>query len=162
MRLPIRKKQKLNKQDNGPVYLTIDGIKKLKKKIATLEKQMPILRAEVARTQAMGDLSENAAYQEAKSKLRRAESALLYAKEKLKNVIEIKTGTNDGIIKIGARITIKANEKELSFLITGPEEADPANGKISYLSPLGAALIGGKTGDFIKVNNIQYKIIRVE
>ena len=90
MRLPTRKSEKLNKQDNGPVYLTKSGIEKLKRQILSLQLQTPELIKEVTRTQAMGDLSENAAYQEAKHQMRRAESKLFYSKERLQKVVRNK------------------------------------------------------------------------
>ena len=42
--------------------------------------------------------------------------------------------------------------KQKTFQILGPNETDPANGRISYKSPLGAALINLREGDTVKIN----------
>ncbi|PIX61968.1 hypothetical protein CO057_01460 [Candidatus Uhrbacteria bacterium CG_4_9_14_0_2_um_filter_41_50] len=162
MRLPTRKSEKLNKQDNGPVYLTKSGIEKLKRQILSLQLQTPELIKEVTRTQAMGDLSENAAYQEAKHQMRRAESKLFYSKERLKNAIEIQKDENDDTVHLGVKVIVEINGNQKIFEIVGPVEADPLHGRISYVSPLGLGLNGKRADDSVSVNGFEYKILEVK
>lgn len=162
MRLPTRKSEKLKKHDDGPVYLTKSGIEKLKRQILSLEKQTPELIKEVSRTQAMGDLSENAAYQEAKHQMRRAESKLFYSRERLKNAVEIQKDENDDMIHLGSTVAVEMNNNQKTYEIVGPVEADPLHGRISYISPLGRELNGKRVGDFVSVNGFEYKILEVK
>jgi transcription elongation factor GreA len=47
---------------------------------------------------------------------------------------------------------MREGEKEThTYTIVSSEEADSASGKLSNLSPLGAALVGKKSGDSVKV-----------
>ncbi len=55
-------------------------------------------------------------------------------------------------VTLGAMVTIveDANPPEV-YRIVGAAEADPAQGKISYDSPLGKALLGRHEGDAVQV-----------
>ena len=57
-------------------------------------------------------------------------------------------------------------DEDIEYTIVGSSEADSLNNKISNESPLGAALIGKKVGDTVKieapVGEIEYKIISVD
>lgn len=162
MRLPTRKSEKLKKYDDGPLYLTSDGLAKLKRQILNLEKLLPELVKEVTRTQEMGDLSENSAYQEAKFQMRRTQAKLFYLKESLKNVIEIQKDKNSNLIQLGSRFTISSIADQKSFELVGPSESNPREGRISHLSPIGSSVLGKKIGDFIFVNEIKYQITDVQ
>ena len=55
-------------------------------------------------------------------------------------------------VEIGSRVTISENEENLeTYTIVGPVEASPVQGLISYMSPLGSALIGHLPGDDVVV-----------
>lgn len=121
---------------------------------------------EVARTQAMGDLRENAAYQDAKWRLRKINSRILSLTEMIKNAIVIETGTNsDGSIKVGSKVILEQNGQQSTFSILGTSESNPLQGRISYSSPLGSALLNKRTGDTVTINTqsseINYKILSV-
>ena len=69
-------------------------------------------------------------------------------------------------VELGHTVTI-ANEKgQASFQILGSVETNPQQGIISHNSPIGAALMGCKVGDIIKIKignkEVEYKIIRIE
>ncbi|MCD4672496.1 MAG: transcription elongation factor GreA [Anaerolineaceae bacterium] len=56
-------------------------------------------------------------------------------------------------VDIGGRVTVKEEGGESeTYLVVGPAEADPLKGRISYESPFGAALMGCKVGDIVRVN----------
>jgi len=147
----MRKSQKLKRYDDGPIYLTKEGILKLKRKIACLEREMPEAVSEVTRTAEMGDLSENAAYTAAKYKMRRMQNSLLASKERLKQVVEIGGENTTGRVELGSTVEVEVNGKIKSFYIVGPREADPFKGKVSHKSPLGNALLGCEVGEHTKV-----------
>lgn len=56
------------------------------------------------------------------------------------------------IVEIGSRVKImENNEDPLIYIIVGPAEAAPANGMVSFASPLGSALLGHTAGDEVVV-----------
>lgn len=69
-------------------------------------------------------------------------------------------------IDIGATVTIQDMDygDESTYMILGSDETAPTAGRISYLSPLGQALLGKRKGDIVRLNtsNARFKILRVE
>jgi hypothetical protein len=70
---------------------------------------------------------------------------------------------NKFIVDIGAKVNIESLGEKETYFILGPDEANPDNGIISFLSPLGAVLIGKCVGDTVSIpnSNTQYKIIAI-
>ena len=166
MQLPKRKSELLRRtklqQDN---HLTEAKIERMKKTIIRIkEQELPKAKEELIRTREMGDLSENAAYQEAKYHLRRLNGRILSLGERIKHAIPIKKNTS-GRIQIGSTISVELNGKEKTLEILGSQETNPFKGTISHLSPLGSALMGHKAGDTVTFthndNDTLYHIISV-
>lgn len=60
--------------------------------------------------------------------------------------------SSDGVVKIGGRVTVRDETGcEHSYVIVAPIENDASKGFISFESPVGAALIGRRPGDFVNV-----------
>ncbi len=168
MRVPTRKSEQqrlYNKSTDDVVYLTEDGLKKLKQTIKNIESDLPFLRKEVERTAELGDFSENEEYKDAKYKLRKANSRLLNAKDRLKRVKVITVGNTGGVIHIGSTVTISDGSKEKTYQILGSHESNPLEGKISHVSPLGSVLLGKHVGESVivetKNGDKEYKIKNV-
>lgn len=68
-------------------------------------------------------------------------------------------------MSVGTTVKVKVNGNETAFEIVGEWEADPAQKKISYTSPLGQALVGKKVGDKVEVKapagKISYQIVSI-
>ena len=102
MRVPKRKSEefrKYNRPDNTPVFVTQEGLERFKRQLARLEKELPDLIAEVQRTGAFGDFSENAEYQAAKYLLRRTHGRIAALKDQPRDDHgddEITTAVADG------------------------------------------------------------------
>lgn len=148
-------------------FLTPAAIERMKRELDDLERNQRRPAAdEVARTGAMGDLSENAAYQYAKGQLRRINSRIVSLQQRIANAIPIPESPKDGTIQIGSRVTVEVGGRQMTFEVLGSQETNPLRGRISYLSPLGSALIGHKEGEIVIVraqgNETPYSIIRVE
>ncbi len=115
----------------------------------------------------LGDLSENAEYQEARDDQAGTERRIAELELLLKNVEVVKKHHSDKV-EIGSSIVVqRVGEKEKKdFQIVGSEEADMATGKISNVSPLGQALMGGKKEDTVSFESpageIKYKIVNIE
>lgn len=118
--------------------------------LKTVQRRELANRIEAAK--ALGDLSENAEYHEAKDALGFVEGRILEIEDLLKNAVIIehdaKAGTN---VRVGSKVKVKVNGKEKTFDIVGSNEADPLSGKISNESPIGMALIGAHAGDKVNV-----------
>lgn len=158
MRLPIRRAERLKTGgDDGPVQLTKEGLEKLKRKLEQLEKQdLPEAIEDVRRTAEFGDFSENAEYQEAKWRMRRLHGQIFGLKEKIKHAAIIEPDASlVGTVQLGSTVVVKKDSSQQTFHIVGPDEADPGKGWISYLSPLGRALIGRAVGEEVNEYRIQ-------
>jgi transcription elongation factor GreA len=152
-----------------PVYLTAKGIKELRQELDHLVNvKRPALAKRLRHAIQQGDLSENADYSAAKEeqgflegRIQQIEATLLRAK-----VIDENSPTDK--VSLGNQVTVTEDgiEEEEVFQIVGPAEAHPANGKISYESPLGRALMGHKTGDIVTFDApggaIAFKIIDIQ
>jgi len=148
-------------------YLTPAAIKRMKRQLDDLVKvQRPKAADEVKRTAEYGDFSENAAYQEAKHRLRRINSRALVLDERLKRAIPIEQGSIDGKIGIGSEVTVLVDETQKGLHIVGSQETNPMQGLISHLSPIGKALLGHVANDTVIVTtddrDVEYRIIEVK
>jgi transcription elongation GreA/GreB family factor len=69
---------------------------------------------------------------------------------------------SDGIIRFGSTVTLmREGEKLLRYTIVGEDEADPAKGTLSHVSPLARALFGRGIGDNVNVGSSPAEIIEV-
>lgn len=148
-------------------YLSKEKLDELKKE---LEELKTIKRKEIADkleyAKSLGDLSENAEYQEAREVQASLEERIANIEEMLKNAVVI-SGHKVNIVDIGSVVTLqKEGESETkTYEIVGSEEADIAGGKISNKSPLGEALIGKKKGNEVTCKSpkgdMRYTIVKI-
>ena len=136
-------------------YMTEEGLKKLKEEIQQLETvERPRIIAAIAEAREKGDLSENAEYHAAKERLASIDNIEMpKLQDQLARAQVIAFDANSDTIKFGATITAKnlKTKREIVYQLVSPEEADALNGKISFKSPIGAALMGKKRGDTVEV-----------
>jgi transcription elongation GreA/GreB family factor len=169
MRAPKRKSEMLSRASRQvDHYLTPDKMRRLKADVEDLERnQRPKAVEDLTRAREMGDLSENAAYTEAKRHLGRIDGRIFSIKDRLKNAVAIESGADpSGRIRIGSKVTVEVNGKQRVYQILGSQETNPSAGRISYLSPLGAALLRKKAGETAAIKNadgkeVVYRIIDV-
>ena len=150
-------------------YLTAEGLEKLQKELAHLKTDVRNdLSRRLREAIQMGDLSENADYIQAKEEQGFLEGRILELETLLSNVqiIEEKD-RKDGKVDIGSVVTVQESTyPEEKYFLVGPKEADPVQGKISYQSPIGKALLNHQVGDEVPIvtpgGQIKLKIIKVE
>lgn len=143
-------------------------------RVALLEELKVVRRKEVAQklkeAREQGDLSENAEYDAAKDEQRDIETQIAELEAILNNCEIIQdTGKKDKN-KVKMESVVKLHDiefdEDIEYTIVGSSEADSLNNKISNESPLGAAMIGKKVGDTVKVEApagiIEYKIVAVQ
>jgi transcription elongation factor GreA len=149
-------------------YLTKEKYKEL---TVELEHLKTVKRKEIAENlefaKALGDLSENAEYHEAREEQAAVEDRIAKIETMLKSA-EIMHHHHGGTTTVGSTVVVqKYGQKEkVRVEIVGSEEANVREHKISFKSPMGSALIGKKKGDDFTVTapkgEIKYKILDVE
>jgi transcription elongation factor GreA len=150
-------------------YLTKEKHEELVNELKNLTN---VKRSEIAeelqQTGAMGDLRENAEYQQARESQAELESRIQKIESILQNAEIVAESKDKGIVGIGSMVTIcKKNEKDCTkYKIVGAEEANMAEGKISIDSPLVKAMIGKKKGDSFVFQApkgaMEYSILKLE
>ena len=149
--------------------LTQDGYNKLVEKLDYLKSVRRIEISERLKAAiALGDLSENSEYDDAKNEQGRLESEISELEAKLRNSDIIQAQSGSDKIVIGSTVTVRDVELDMqeTYMIVGSTEADPDNNKISDESPLGAALLNKTVGATVQVNApvgiIEFKILDVK
>ena len=126
--------------------VTKEGLEKLQKELDELRTKT---RGEVAQRLkeaiAMGDLSENSEYDDAKNEQALVEGhiAELEAKIRTAKIIE-ETSDNTAKVRLGSRVILEDVETgdRFDYTVVGTAEADPFNNRISNESPVGSAILG--------------------
>jgi len=134
-------------------YLTQQGYNELKEKFINLkEHKIPEIAEHIDTAKQQGDLSENAEYHQAKEDMAWAQGRLLELRQILDNAQIIENNNQNDIVGIGNTIKFKTqDDKEKEYIIVGPQEADPLEGRISNESPMGKAFLGHKVGESVTV-----------
>ena len=132
-----------------PITLTAEGLKKLKDELEylTTTRRVEVIEM-IARARALGDLSENSEYDEARDEQGHVESRITEIEEIIKNAQLI----SDNNIGAHVKIYNETYEEEDEYDIVGSTEADALNNKISDHSPIGSALLGKKAGEEVVVH----------
>ena len=133
-------------------YISEEGLEELKERLHGLktEKRKEIAeRLEHAKT--LGDLSENAEYQETKEEQSLVESQIAELEEMLRDAVVIHKGATTDKVMVGSTVAVHSRHGDETYTIVGSEEANPAEGKISNESPLGKAFLSKRVGDAAEV-----------
>lgn len=154
---------------SNKTVVSLEGMKKLEEKLQYLTTTR---RAEIAEQIAIargfGDLSENAEYDEAKNEQSRLEAQIIDLENTIRTAIVV-DDSNVSTDKVNIGTTVKVEYKKdktiEEYAIVGARESDPMNNRISNESPMGAALLGKKKGQLVKVNApqgvIEIKILEI-
>ena len=150
--------------------VTKEGLEKLQKELDELRTKT---RGEVAQRLkeaiAMGDLSENSEYDDAKNQQSFVEGRIKELEQQIRTAEIIDSGKKGrkSRVDVGMTVTIEALEDhvEETVKIVGSTESDPFEGKISNESPVGQALIGKSVGDVVEVETqagvMEYKVLDI-
>lgn len=132
--------------------MTPEGYKQIEDEITRLKKDRPRRIKILQQARALGDLSENTEYTEAKRDLGHLQSRLRYLGKQLKyaEIIETK---DDGKVDLGKRAILKFEDDDESeeYKIVGRMEANLAENKVSFDSPLGQAIMKKSAGETVTV-----------
>lgn len=135
-------------------YLTAEGLEKLRKDLAALIAERPVISKQIAEARDKGDLSENAEYDAAKE----AQGLLELKISKLEDLIanarvidESKISTDRVQMLNKVKIKNLKTGAIMEYTLVGESEANIAEGKLAAATPIGKALIGKTKGEVVEV-----------
>lgn len=151
-------------------FMTSVGFQRTKERLEYLKTtRRQEVAQKIAEARSYGDLSENSEYDIARDEQASVEAEIFELENKLKSVEIIdskKISTSK--VGIGCKVSItniKTNQT-LEYKIVGDTDADPLNGLISNVSPIGAGLLNKKVGDIALIKTpagvVQYKITKIK
>jgi len=151
------------------VPMLAEGHRRLSDQVRQLKMvERPAVVEAIESARAHGDLSENAEYHAAKERQGQIEATIADLEDQLSRAMVIDPSLLSGDkVVFGATVTlVDEDDKKVKYQLVGQSEADAKDGKISYNSPLGRALIGREVGDEVEVSTPSgdryYEIAKVE
>ncbi len=148
------------------VVVTKEGLTKIQKELDKLKNvDRPRVIERIREARSLGDLAENADYEDARNEQSFIEGRIEELESAIKHARVIEHASKD-VVEVGANINITGETGLRTFSIVGAAEADPTQGRISDVSPLGQALLGHRAGDQVKVKTpkgeMTYTILSVK
>ncbi|MFM9978614.1 MAG: transcription elongation factor GreA [Sphingomonadaceae bacterium] len=148
--------------------MLVEGQRKLEADLSRLKAERPEVIDAIEEARAHGDLSENAEYHAAKERQGQIEAMIADIESKLSRamIIDPRELSGDKVV-FGATVSLlDEDDKEVRYQIVGETEADAKDGKISFNSPLGRALIGRRVEDDVEVTvpsgDKYYQVAKIE
>lgn len=155
-------------KDENKVYMTAEGLEKLKLELDDLKNvKRPEIIQSLKEARALGDLSENAEYDAARSAQAECEARIAEVEAMIENVEIISDEIKKDKVSVGVTVTIEyvGDDDTDTYTIVGSKEVDLANNKISNESPIAQAIMGAKVGDVKTVNSpggsYEVKIVKI-
>lgn len=150
-------------------YMSRAGHEKLMAELKMLEQRKKDLSHEIGETREQGDLRENAGYHFAREKQSETLRRIAEIHGKLSNAKIIDDlNLPKGEVIIGMRVTIRevGTTDDYEYTLVGPEESDPAAGKISVHAPIAQGLLGYKVDAEVTIDlpggKTKFKILKIE
>lgn len=150
------------------IPISVQGYKRLEDELARLKAERPAIIQAIKEAREEGDLRENAGYDAARERQGMAEARIKYIESRmaLYQVVDLDRLSGDKVV-FGATVEVEDVDsgESRSYTILGPDEADPGKGSISYLSPVGQALLGKEEGDEVSVDiprgRVTYEVVGI-
>ncbi len=132
-------------------------------RLADLEKELNYLKttrereiaAMIAEARSYGDLSENSEYDAAKNEQAKLYGRIAEIEDILSHAVIIEDENEaNGLVGLGCTVTVEdpATGAQTQYKITGSQEANPMEYKVSDDSPFGRSMVGKAAGDTFTVN----------
>jgi len=132
-----------------PNLVTASGLEQI-------EAELAAARAAYAAAQAQGDVSAD------RTAMARATRDLRYWSARRASAQLTEPAADQGVVQFGRTVEFEREDgRRQAFRIVGEDEADPAKGSVSYVSPLARALMGKGVGDAAVVNGAEVEIVAV-
>jgi transcription elongation factor GreA len=150
-----------------PVLVSAEGLERLQAELAELLAERPGVIKRIATAREHGDLKENAEYHAAREEQGFLEGRIKALEAKLK-VAQVVAPTERGArVEIGSHVKLDEDgEETVEWQVVGSAEANSREGRISSVSPVGAALMGRRVGDEVAIvtpgGEIHYRILAID
>lgn len=152
-----------------PVYLTKEGLDKLKSELQFLKtKERARIADAIAEARSQGDLSENAEYDAAKEEQGLLEAKIAKAEQVITNARVVdETVVDNSKAYILSKVEVKNLKTDATntFTLVSEQEADLSSGRISITSPIGKGLLGKSEGDVVEINipagKVKFEILTI-
>ena len=134
-------------------YITASGAARLHAELRELvDEARPAVTTELSELAAAGR-REDPDHADAKRRLREVDRQIAWLDERIQSLEVVDPGKGDpDRVRLGARVTVlDGNDDERSWRIVGIDEADPAAGSVSWISPIAKALLGKEAGDEVAI-----------
>lgn len=125
--------------------------------LAQLDAALAAARAAHADALAGGTLSGD------RTAMARATRDLRYYAARRASAVPVEPVADRTTVRFGSSVTFERQDsRQSSYRIVGEDEADPANGSVSYVSPLAQALLGKRLGDSALAAGREVEIVSIE
>jgi len=150
------------------VVLTAEGHEKLKAELSSLKNQRIEVIEEIRKAAADKDFRENVPFHAAREQKGHIEGRIMELEETLK-IAETMDGNNHTSLRVAIGNTVVLCDtntgEESCYILVNPREVDLIKGKVSYVSPIGQALMGkceGETAEVIApVGKLVYQVKQI-
>lgn len=149
-----------------PVYVSPEGRERLQAELEGLLAQRPEVIRRIATAREHGDLSENAEYHAAREEQGFLEGRIRSLEAKLKVAVVVAPTERGALVELGSRVRVEVDGEQSTVQVVGAAEARAAEGRISSVSPVGAALMGRRVGDLVTIltpaGEVRYEVLEIE
>jgi transcription elongation factor GreA len=153
-----------------PAQISAEFKEELEKELEHLRNDVrPVIAERLRSAREGGDVTDNAAFEQAKEDLARLMGRMMEIEQTLREatVIHYNGNGKPKRVEVGSMVSVaRSDGKTGCYKIVQSLEASPADGKISDESPMGKALLGHKRGDTVSVQapagTISYTITDIE
>jgi transcription elongation factor GreA len=148
-----------------PLYLSPEGQERLQAELDGLLVQRPEVIRRIATAREHGDLKENAEYHAAREEQGFLEGRVKSLEAKLKIAVVVAPTERGVVVGLGSRVRVEVDGIESVMQVVSSAEANSREGRISSVSPVGAALMGRRVGDAVTIvtpgGQIRYAVLEV-
>ncbi|MEO8437854.1 MAG: transcription elongation factor GreA [Chloroflexota bacterium] len=150
----------------GAEALTPDGEARLRAELDELTRvKRPDVLGRIRTAKEHGDLKENAEYHSAREEQSFLEGRVQAIEARLRSAVIVEAPVAGSRVGLGSVVTVDDDGETFTYTIVGADESDPPRGRISSSSPVGRALVGRDTGDFVLVatpaGERRYRILEI-
>ena len=149
-----------------PVYVSPEGLGRLQAEHASLVAQRPDVVKRIATAREHGDLKENAEYHAAREEQGFLEGRINALEAKLKVAVVSAPTERGAKVELGSRVKVGVDGEVEELRVVGAAEANIREGRVSSVSPVGAALMGRRVGDHVEIitpgGRIGYLVLEID
>jgi transcription elongation factor GreA len=149
-----------------PTLVSREGLANLVNELDDLRTvQRPLIIDRVATARSHGDLKENAEYEYARKEQSFMEGRIQTLEQMIRNAQVIEATEASDTVRVGSTVDVESEGDPFTYVIVGPTEANPAQGKLSNASPVGRALLGARAGQEVRVElpagAVSYRVVAI-